>query len=115
MHGLIIQLSQNEKKKKNIKNLQTAVCDQILVAGTLKLSFHMRVTLSQTIANSLWWLDSKQFAQMETPFTFIHDQSQMIANDRKEDTRDRKISIFMSCLQWLTTLKWGNNNMEIQS
>ena len=33
---------------------------------------------------------------METPFTFIPDQLTMIANDRKQDARDRKFSI--SCV-----------------
>ena len=40
-------------------------------------------------------------------------QSPMIVNDRKQDARDRKISIFTSCLRRLTTQKRGNNDMEI--
>ena len=46
--------------------------------------FHMRVTLSQTIASTFRELDHKQFAKMETPFTSIPDQSLMIANKTQE-------------------------------
>ena len=51
----------------------------------------MGVTPSQTIASTFRELDHKQFAKMETPFTFIPDQSLMIAHDRKQDARDGNV------------------------
>ena len=51
---------------------------------------------------------------METPFTCIHPQP-IIANDRKQDERERKFSIVTSCWQRVAMQKWGNNDMETQS
>ena len=37
-----------------------------------------------TVANSLRWLDHKQFAQVETPFMLIPDESAIIAETTQE-------------------------------
>ena len=75
----------------------------------------MGVTPSQTIASTFRELDHKQFAKMETPFTFIPDQSPMKAHDRKQDARDSKFSIVTSCWRQVAVQKRGNNDIETQS
>ena len=53
-------------------------------------------------------------AGMETPFTFLPDQSPIITCDREQDARDRKFSIVTSCWRRVAMQKRGNNDMETQ-
>ena len=54
----------------------------------------MGVTPSQTIASTFRELDHKQFAKMETPFSFIPDQSPMKAHDcGNEDTPQNSVNL----------------------
>ena len=53
---------------------------------------------------------------METPFNmFIPDQLPIIAYDRKQEARDRKLSIVTSCWRRVAMQKRGNKDMETQS